>query len=112
MPRAATFRDFDPIALAPDARVFILTGAGISAESGIRTFRDANGLWEQYRFEEVASPEGWRAHPELVWRFYAQRRAQAGTCRPNRAHEALAGVERVLGEQFFLCTQNVDDLHE
>jgi NAD-dependent deacetylase len=89
-----------------------LTGAGISAESGIRTFRDANGLWEHYRFEEVASPEGWEAAPEVVWRFYAQRRAQAGACRPNRAHQALAAVERVLGERFFLCTQNVDDLHE
>src|SRR5258708_5275792 len=85
MPRAATFRDFDPIALAPDARVFILTGAGISAESGIRTFRGANGLWEQYRFEEVASPAGWRAHPQGGWRFYAQRRAPAAHRMPSAA---------------------------
>ena len=93
-------------------RVFVLTGAGISAESGIRTFRDAGGLWEKYRFEEVASPEGWAAHPEDVWRFYGQRRAQAGDCEPNPAHRALAALERMLGDRLFLCTQNVDDLHE
>jgi NAD-dependent deacetylase len=112
MPRVASFRDFAPLRLSPSARVFVLTGAGISAESGIRTFRDAGGLWEQYRFEEVASPEGWAAHPETVWRFYAQRRAQAATCEPNVAHRALATVEARLGDRFFLCTQNVDDLHE
>jgi NAD-dependent deacetylase len=112
MPRIASFRDFGPLRLTSTARVFVLTGAGISAESGIRTFRDAGGLWEQYRFEEVASPEGWAAHPDVVWRFYAQRRAQAATCEPNAAHRALAEVEARLGERFFLCTQNVDDLHE
>ena len=112
MTRVAPFTDFAPLALAPDARVFILTGAGISAESGIRTFRDSNGLWYEYRVEEVASPEGWRAHPEVVWRFYAERRAQAATCRPNAAHRALASLERAIGERLFLCTQNVDDLHE
>ena len=110
--RVASFREFAPIAVPPGSRVFVLTGAGISAESGIRTFRDANGLWEQYRFEEVASPEGWAADPAVVWRFYAQRRAQAGTCQPNAAHRALADLERTLGERLFLCTQNVDDLHE
>jgi NAD-dependent deacetylase len=93
-------------------RLFVLTGAGISAESGIRTFRDANGLWGQYRFEEVASPEGWRADPEVVWRFYSERRAQAGACLPNAAHEALARLERAMNGRLFLCTQNVDDLHE
>jgi NAD-dependent deacetylase len=112
MTRVAPFRDFEPLRLTSSARVFVLTGAGISAESGIRTFRDAGGLWEQYRFEEVASPEGWAAHPEDVWRFYAQRRAQAATCEPNAAHRALAEVEAALGDRFFLCTQNVDDLHE
>jgi NAD-dependent deacetylase len=112
MPRVAPFSAFPPLTLAADARVFILTGAGISAESGIRTFRDAGGLWEQYRFEEVASPEGWAAHPEVVWRFYAQRRAQAATCEPNAAHHALATLERALGDRLHLCTQNVDDLHE
>jgi NAD-dependent deacetylase len=110
--RVATHSAFAPIELAPTDRVFVLTGAGISAESGIRTFRDAGGLWEQYRFEEVASPEGWRAHPEVVWRFYAQRRAQAATCEPNAAHLALAALERAIGDRLFLCTQNVDDLHE
>jgi NAD-dependent deacetylase len=101
-----------PIRLSPGARVFVLTGAGISAESGIRTFRDSGGLWEQYRFEEVASPEGWAAHPEAVWRFYAQRRAQALDCEPNPAHLALARLEETLRERLYLCTQNVDDLHE
>jgi NAD-dependent deacetylase len=93
-------------------RVFILTGAGISAESGIRTFRDAGGLWEKFRFEEVASPEGWSAHPQAVWRFYSERRAQAIACQPNAAHRALATLERAIGDRLFLCTQNVDDLHE
>jgi NAD-dependent deacetylase len=110
--RIAPYGDFTPIAFAPDTRVFVLTGAGISAESGIRTFRDANGLWGQYRFEEVASPQGWAADPAVVWRFYAERRAQAATCQPNAAHLALADLERQLGERLFLCTQNVDDLHE
>jgi NAD-dependent deacetylase len=112
MPRVAPFSAFPALRLSQADRVFILTGAGISAESGIRTFRDSNGLWEQYRFEEVASPEGWAAHPETVWRFYAQRRAQAATCAPNPAHRALAALERTLGDRLALCTQNVDDLHE
>jgi NAD-dependent deacetylase len=112
MPHVAPFTDFPPVAIERGTRVFILTGAGISAESGIRTFRDARGLWEQYRFEEVASPEGWLAHPEVVWRFYAQRRAQASACRPNAAHHALAALDRAIQERLFLCTQNVDDLHE
>jgi NAD-dependent deacetylase len=112
MARALPFHDFAPLRIRNAQRVFVLTGAGISAESGIRTFRDAGGLWESYRFEEVASPEGWAAHPEVVWRFYAQRRAQAATCEPNAAHRALASAEARLGERFFLCTQNVDDLHE
>jgi NAD-dependent deacetylase len=110
--RVAPFSAFRPLSIAPGTRVFVLTGAGISAESGIRTFRDAGGLWGQYRFEDVASPEGWRKHPEVVWRFYAQRRAQAATCEPNPAHRALAALERTMGERLFLCTQNVDDLHE
>ncbi len=101
-----------PLTIGSTERVFILTGAGISAESGIRTFRDAAGLWGQYRFEEVASPEGWTAHPDAVWRFYSERRAQATTCEPNRAHLALAALERKLAGRLFLCTQNVDDLHE
>jgi NAD-dependent deacetylase len=102
----------EPISIGPDDEVFVLTGAGISAESGIRTFRDAGGLWESYRFEEVASPEAWAAHPEVVWRFYSERRRQAATCSPNPAHVALAALERALGPRLTLCTQNVDDLHE
>lgn len=93
--------------------IVVLTGAGVSAESGIRTFRDANGLWEDHRVEDVASPEGFSADPSLVWRFYAQRRAQALTTAPNPAHHALAALERALGpERYFLATQNVDPLHE
>jgi NAD-dependent deacetylase len=112
MARIAPFGTFAPLRVEHGERVFVLTGAGISAESGVRTFRDSSGLWEQYRFEEVASPEGWRKHPEVVWRFYAQRRAQAAVCDPNAAHGALATLERAIGDRLFLCTQNVDDLHE
>lgn len=112
MSRVAPHSSFAPLAIAPGERVFILTGAGISAESGIRTFRDAGGLWEEFRFEEVASPEGWARHPEAVWRFYSQRRAQALACEPNPAHRALAALEARLAGRLFLCTQNVDDLHE
>ena len=112
MAKVAPFHEFAPIALAPREGVFVLTGAGVSAESGIRTFRDANGMWEEYRFEEVASPEGWARDAELVWRFYSERRAQAAGCAPNAAHLALARLERSLGARLFLCTQNVDPLHE
>jgi NAD-dependent deacetylase len=91
--------------------VFVLTGAGVSAESGIRTFRDAGGLWEEHRVEEVASPEGWAADPALVWRFYSLRRTQAATVAPNAAHLALARLEAAIGERLLLCTQNVDPLH-
>jgi NAD-dependent deacetylase len=99
------------LSITPATKLFVLTGAGISAESGIATFRDSNGLWEQHRVQDVASPEGFAANPTLVWRFYAQRRAQAGTVKPNPAHAALAGAERVCGDNFFLATQNVDNLH-
>ena len=75
-------------------------------------FRDANGLWETFRVEEVASPAGWRRDPALVWRFYSDRRAQARTCAPNAAHQALSRLEQILGDRLFLCTQNVDPLHE
>jgi NAD-dependent deacetylase len=115
MGRVAPFTEFAPLDVhrfSRSARVFVLTGAGISAESGIRTFRDAGGLWENFRFEEVASPQGWADRPAQVWRFYAHRRAQAAGCEPNPAHTALARLERRMGDRFFLCTQNVDDLHE
>ena len=92
-------------------RVVVLTGAGISAESGIRTFRDDGGLWENHRLEDVATPEAWRADPGLVWRFYQARRRQLNEVKPNPAHEALAQLADGL-DDFTLITQNVDDLHE
>jgi NAD-dependent deacetylase len=93
-------------------QVFILTGAGVSAESGIPTFRDAGGLWRSYRFEEVASPVAWRRDPRLVWEFYSMRRRVASEARPNPGHLAIATLERTLQDRLFLCTQNVDNLHE
>ena len=92
--------------------VFVLTGAGISAESGLATFRGSGGLWNGYRVEEVATPEAWEADPELVWRFYSMRRRDALAAQPNAAHLALAKMEEQLKDAFYLCTQNVDDLHE
>ena len=93
-------------------RLFVLTGAGISAESGLATFRGSGGLWNGHRVEEVATPEAWEADPQFVWRFYSMRRHDALTARPNAAHLALARIEQQLGDRFYLCTQNVDDLHE
>lgn len=98
--------------LSPSSPLVILTGAGISAESGISTFRDAGGLWEQHPIEEVATPKGFRRNPELVHRFYSQRRAQLHHVAPNAAHEALARLEKAWRGDFMLVTQNVDDLHE
>ncbi len=100
------------ICISPDDNVFILTGAGVSAESGIPTFRGAGGLWRNYRIEEVASPYAWHRDPALVWEFYSMRRRVAATAKPNPAHIALAALEMQLGDRFFLCTQNVDNLHE
>lgn len=91
-------------------KIVVLTGAGISAESGIRTFRDADGLWEEHRIEDVATPEGWAANPELVLRFYNQRRAQLFDVQPNAGHEALVALEKYF--EVHVVTQNVDDLHE
>jgi len=90
--------------------VVVLTGAGISAESGIKTFRDANGLWEGHDIMEVASPQGFKANPELVLDFYNQRRRQLLTVSPNSAHEALVELEKT--HKTAIITQNVDDLHE
>src|ERR1700760_292229 len=98
--------------LSPQDRVFVLTGAGISAESGLATFRGSGGLWNGHRVEEVATPEAWAGDPELVWRCYSMRRGDAIAAEPNAAHKALAALEKRLGNGFFLCTQNVDDLHE
>lgn len=97
---------------SPQDRVFVLTGAGISAESGLATFRGSGGLWNGYRVEQVATPEAWNADPLLVWRFYSMRRRDAAAAEPNAGHRALADLEERLGENLFLCTQNVDDLHE
>jgi NAD-dependent deacetylase len=92
-------------------RLLVLTGAGVSAESGIPTFRGSNGLWENHPVERVASPEGFRDDPSLVWRFYSQRRAGAAPCEPNPGHLAIAEWEKKLGDRFLLVTQNVDGLH-
>lgn len=92
--------------------VFILTGAGISAESGVKTFRDNNGLWENHRIEEVATPQAFKSNPELVYRFYNLRRAQLKEVTPNNAHKALAKLQNNKHLNLTLVTQNVDDLHE
>jgi NAD-dependent deacetylase len=91
-------------------KIVVLTGAGISQESGIQTFRDADGLWEGHDVMEVASPEGWHNNMELVLDFYNQRRAQLNTVKPNEAHRALAELEDKY--EITIITQNVDDLHE
>jgi NAD-dependent deacetylase len=91
-------------------KLVVLTGAGISAESGIKTFRDSDGLWENHRIEDVATPAGWAANPELVLDFYNQRRAQLLTVQPNDGHKAL--VELEAHYDVHIITQNVDDLHE
>jgi NAD-dependent deacetylase len=92
--------------------IVILTGAGISAESGIDTFRSAGGLWEQHRVEDVATPEGFARNPDLVLNFYDMRRAALAAVEPNPAHRALARLEREFAGELLLITQNVDDLHE
>jgi NAD-dependent deacetylase len=102
----------EKIAIGGADRVFVLTGAGISAESGLATFRGPGGLWEGHRVEEVASPYAWQRDPEMVWRFYSMRRKAASAAAPNAAHKALVALEGALGERLFLCTQNVDNLHE
>jgi NAD-dependent deacetylase len=91
-------------------RIRVLTGAGISAESGIPTFRDANGLWKQYRMEEISSLEAWRKHPEDVLEFYNMRRRALAQAKPNAAHYALAELEKYF--DVYIISQNVDDLHE
>lgn len=91
-------------------RLVVLTGAGMSAESGLKTFRDSGGLWEEYDVMEVASIDGWRKNPALVLEFYNQRRRQLTTVKPNRGHLALAELEGRFDVR--IVTQNVDDLHE
>ena len=96
-------------------KIVFLTGAGISAESGVRTFRDTDGLWENHRVEDVASPQGFKRNPALVWKFYSLRRLQASEVQPNKAHVALADALHSLEQasvRALLITQNVDTLHE
>ncbi|PXW21948.1 Sir2 family NAD+-dependent deacetylase [Pantoea sp. JKS000250] len=102
------------LAAHPQPHVVVLTGAGISAESGIRTFRAADGLWEEHHVEDVATPEGFQRDSALVQRFYNARRQQLqeADIQPNAAHLALAELEQVLGDNFLLVTQNIDNLHE
>lgn len=92
--------------------IVILTGAGVSAESGIDTFRDGGGLWEQHRVEDVATPEAFARDPDLVLRFYDMRRESIQTKQPNAAHHALARLDREWEGDLLIVTQNVDDLHE
>lgn len=92
--------------------IVVLTGAGISAESGLRTFRGSDGLWENHRVEDVATPEAFHRDPDLVQRFYNERRRQLRTVQPNAAHEALAKLDREWPGELLLVTQNVDDLHD
>jgi NAD-dependent deacetylase len=108
------YRDKQLIDKMKRKKIVILTGAGISAESGIRTFRATDGLWEEHRVEDVATPEGFVRDPELVQRFYNQRRyqLQQPDIKPNAAHYALAKLEHLLGDNFLLVTQNIDNLHE
>ncbi|MEZ5921836.1 MAG: NAD-dependent deacylase [Parvularculaceae bacterium] len=93
-------------------RIVILTGAGISAESGLSTFRDMDGVWARYDWCDVATPEAFARDPERVHEFYNWRRANLNGVEPNAAHEALGRLEQALGERLTLVTQNVDDLHE
>lgn len=99
-----------------DARIVVLTGAGLSAESGLATFRDAGGIWAKYDYRKVATPEGFAANPHLVHEFYNMRRRDCQTVKPNAAHHALARLEReharANGGDVLIVTQNVDNLHE
>jgi NAD-dependent deacetylase len=97
--------------LSFENRVVVLTGAGISAESGIRTFRDNNGLWENHNIEDVATPQGFLQNPALVWSFYKERYRQLANVKPNPAHYALKKLEDSLQDRFCLVTQNIDGLH-
>jgi NAD-dependent deacetylase len=93
-------------------KIVVLTGAGISADSGISTFRDSNGLWEQHRIEDVATPEAYARDPFLVWKFYSMRRINAAQAHPNAAHRALVTFAEMHPGKLTLITQNVDGLHD
>ena len=96
--------------MADGGRIVVFSGAGVSAESGLRTFRDGDGLWEEYRIEDVATPEAWARDPETVLRFYDMRREQVVAAVPNAAHHAIASLEQAYHVD--VVTQNIDDLHE
>lgn len=108
MARATSSAD---LGLGSDAALLVLTGAGVSAESGLPTYRGSAGLWRAHAFERLASPEGFLADPALVWSFYSERRRAALAAQPNAGHRVLAEAEQRLGERFLLVTQNVDGLH-
>jgi len=91
-------------------KIVVLSGSGVSAESGLPTFRDAKGLWNSYSWQELASPEGWQRHPEAVLAFYNERREKAWQAQPNAAHAAIASLEAAY--EVVIVTQNVDALHE
>ena len=100
------------IPLSHTDRLFVLTGAGVSAESGLPTFRGAGGVWRTHRATDLATPQAFARDPETVWQFYSWRREVHNTCQPNAAHRALAELERRMSGRMYLCTQNVDELHE
>ena len=93
-------------------KIIIFTGAGISAESGISTFRDADGLWEEYKIEDVCNQDTWKKNFDLVHMFYNQRRIQLKDVQPNKAHQGIAKIQEKYGEDCYIVTQNVDDLFE
>jgi len=97
-------------ALSKQKKIVVFTGAGMSAESGLRTFRDSNGLWEEYRIEDVATPEAWQRNKPLVLKFYNERLKQVVNTKPNKGHLILADLQKHFDVQ--IITQNVDDLHE
>lgn len=97
--------------LKPSSKVAVLTGAGVSAESGIPTFRSNGGWWRQHRFEDLATPEGFARDPKFVWTWYEERRRAIAAARPNAGHEALVEIEKRVAA-FTLITQNVDGLHD
>jgi NAD-dependent deacetylase len=102
----------EELAMAELRNIVVLTGAGISAESGLRTFRADDGLWEEHRVEDVATPQGFRRDPELVQRFYDERRGNVLAAEPNAAHRALARLDTAWPGELLIVTQNIDDLHE
>ena len=108
--RSKFFETLDKVAADNYTSVVVLTGAGISAESGLSTFRDSGGLWEEYNVYDVATPEAWESNQELVLEFYNKRRKQVIDAKPNAAHLALASLEKKY--DVTIITQNVDDLHE